>query len=273
MPSSPLSVAVIGANGFVGRALCTLMETRPDIRVQRLGRPDFDLTEQGTWSTLAPGTECVVHAAALTGGDLYRLFDVNALSAGPLARHLNELGVRKLIFLSTGAVYGANPAPTTPDTPCAPVTPYAISKYLAERKLAERFLGRLNVLRLYYPYGPRQGAERLFPRLKARIANGETVTVNEDGGPRLSVTHVDDLCSVMIERFILSDEDRTIHNLASDQILRVAEAARAIAALMGRSVSFSHNGVSPDCVSEPYRPASWRPFVARDVLSVGDVHE
>ena len=52
------------------------------------------------------GIDCVVHAGMCDRGDRFEIFNTNALSAGPLGEHLNRIGTSKLIYLSTGAVYG-----------------------------------------------------------------------------------------------------------------------------------------------------------------------
>ncbi len=131
-----MQVAIIGAGGFVGAALCRHFETRhPEIPTLALLRRDFDLTDESTWSGLQYGTECVVHCAGALSGPTYDLFRVNALSAASFACLCNSLGVKKLVLLSTGAVYGPASSPATPQTVCQPLGNYAISKYIGELEM------------------------------------------------------------------------------------------------------------------------------------------
>lgn len=169
------TVAVIGAKGFVGRSLCGMLANQGLVTTIPLSRPLFDLNIPSTWGALPPRTDCVIHAAAALRGDIYEIFNTNALSAGPFAAHLNAIGVRKLVFLSTGSVYGATCSVTSPSIPCAPDTWYAASKYIAECKFLEVFSGHLNVLRLYFPYGSNQPQSGLFPKMAKRIACGEVI--------------------------------------------------------------------------------------------------
>ena len=207
----------------------------------------------------------MVHAAAVLRGEIFELFNTNALSVGPLAAHLNAIGVRKLVFLSTGSVYGATSLATSSSGHCAPNTWYAASKYVAERKFAEVFRGHLNVLRLYFPYGPNQPQSGLFPKMAKQIAQGEVIHVNPDGGPLISVSHVDDLSRAIIENFVTKDNANQFCNLASHHVLRIEDIARAIAARLDRSVTFRRDGNSSDIISEAYCEATWREFRAEDV--------
>ena len=199
-------------------------------------------------------------------GDRYEIFNVNALSAGPLGEHLNQISVGKLVYLSTGAVYGNASAPATPATPCDPKTDYALSKYLAEQKLAAQFSGRLSILRIYFPYGPRQREPRLVPSLIRRIAAGERIVCNPDGGPRQPLAHIDDLTRHIVEDFVIGDSEVKVCNIASDRILSIEQLARWIGEALGCEVVFDRGGTSSDVGSEPYAPGTWRDFTLEGML-------
>lgn len=89
--------------------------------------------------------------------------------------------------------------------------------------------------------------------------------MNPDGGPLISVSHVDDLCRAIIEDFVMKDDDNKLSNLASGHVVRIEDVARALAARLDRDVNFRRDGNSDDIVSEAYRRATWREFRAEDV--------
>ena len=51
---------------------------------------------------------------------------------------MREAGCNRLVFSSTGAVYGNADSKALPeDYPCAPINPYGASKWMIERVLAD----------------------------------------------------------------------------------------------------------------------------------------
>jgi UDP-glucose 4-epimerase len=86
--------------------------------------------------------EAVIHMAALIEAGLSvkypeQFFAANAGGAASVCEAMCATGVRRLVFSSTGAIYGnINEAPFDEETPAHPENPYAESKLLAERMLA-----------------------------------------------------------------------------------------------------------------------------------------
>ncbi len=272
MSSSRKTVAVIGAEGFIGSSFCRYInESRVDgLAVTGLGRDRFDLTDPRTWSVLERGLDCLVHAATLVDGSLYDIFKVNTLFARELAEFCNERQIRKLVYLSTGAVYGSAAVPASSDQPENPDSPYAVAKFLAEKIFLEVHSGPVNVLRLYFPFGRGQKPPRLFPRLVQSIRNGDPVACNPGGGPRLSVIHVDDLCEILIRDFILDEKASGKWNVASNETVTISIAAKEIAHELRTGVRLSEDGDRPDVLSVPYARSegkAWRPFSASELLA------
>src|SRR4029077_13070771 len=94
-----------------------------------------------------------------------------------------ELGVGRVVAVSSADVYGVvkeDPLPITEDTPLRPVTPYAASKVAADYLALQAWLGsKLPVLRVraFNHLGPGQLPKFFAPALAERIA-----TVLIDGG-------------------------------------------------------------------------------------------
>src|SRR5690242_18486202 len=86
--------------------------------------------------------EAVIHMAALIEAGFSvkipeQFFATNVGGAASVCEAMCAVGVRRLVFSSTGAIYGnTNEAPFDEETPAHPENPYAESKLMAERMLA-----------------------------------------------------------------------------------------------------------------------------------------
>lgn len=114
-------VAILGANGFVGSRIVEmfhlggLADVRPVVRsigaLARLSRFDLDwrvadARDQAALCTAFAGCETVIHAIA---GDVATIRD----SVAPAYRAAQEVGVRRLVYLSSASVHGQAPIPGT----------------------------------------------------------------------------------------------------------------------------------------------------------------
>lgn len=127
------------------------------------------------------------------------LGSLNVFEAARLA------GAKKIIFTSTGVVYGnADVLPIVESAPAQPLTPYAVSKLTGERYLNFYFsLYKLPyvALRLSNVYGPRQdgskecGAIAIFT---SRLLKGESVQINDDGMTTRDYVFVHDVIGALI---------------------------------------------------------------------------
>lgn len=187
-------VLVTGANGFVGRHLCTAlvqqgMEVRGLVRARERSLPEGvqavvvpDLTDSASASRAVDGVDAVVHAAA-------RVHQMDDRSTDPLAdfRRVNVDGTRVLaeaaaangvgrfVFLSSVKAVGeSNHVPFTEAVPPRPEDPYGISKLEAERVLQrmgerEGLRGAILRLPLVYGAGMRANMLRLFDLVAREI--------------------------------------------------------------------------------------------------------
>lgn len=157
MSRRPDPVLVTGATGFLGRALVRRLASdgyavRAAVRRDSGDWPDGvapvvvdDLSGATDWSAALAGVGSVVHCAARahvlkeTAADpLTEFRRVNTGGAVALGRQAAEAGVRRLVFISSIGVNGAETRGrpfTAMDAP-APHSPYAASKLEAEQGLA-----------------------------------------------------------------------------------------------------------------------------------------
>ncbi len=80
-------------------------------------------------------------AASLVGesvADPQKYYVNNVAGTLSLLQAMREAGCRRIVFSSTGAVYGNADSKALPeDFPCAPINPYGASKWMIERMLAD----------------------------------------------------------------------------------------------------------------------------------------
>lgn len=181
-----MRVLVTGANGLLGRALCSILEQscHQVIRVVRVSKtpwevPVGDLNEKTDWRVaLSQAIDAVVHLAAqvpLADSDVSaaanRYHEVNTAGTANLARQCAQHGVKRFVFVSTVKVLGEGKEEPYRDRDLAvPADAYAISKWEAEQALwqiAEESGMEVVVLRPPLVYGP--GVKGNFLRLMQAI--------------------------------------------------------------------------------------------------------
>lgn len=245
-----MKVLVTGANGLVGRALCSVLDQTEGqvVRAVRTSTtpweiPVGELNEDTDWSeALGQNTDVVVHLAGQvpsTDGAVEptgdRCIEVNTLGTANLARQCAQRGVERFIFVSTVKVLGEGKSEQYRDTDLAvPADAYAISKWEAEQTLwqiaAETGM-EVVVLRPPLVYGP--GVKGNFLRLMQAIDNLRPLPLGDIQNQRSLIylgNLVDAICLCLNhpkaagKTFLVSDGDD----------VSTPELVRRIAASLGR---------------------------------------
>jgi UDP-glucose 4-epimerase len=149
-----------------------------------------------------------------------------------------QVGVKKIVFASTGVVYGrAEVLPTSESELPKPLTPYAVSKLTGERYLyCYKALYGVDyvALRLSNVYGPRQdgskecGAIAIFTR---KLLAGEAVNMNNDGLTTRDYIYVDDVVAAMIAA---ADADKVgIYNIGTGVETSTSDLLRMVVGELG----------------------------------------
>lgn len=138
-------VLVIGAGGFVGKALLNLPEKYLSASDATIVHPDFDLDITDSASVLQYLThhqsDALIHLAAQTFvpesfAQPEETFRVNFLGTLNVLKALKQIGFRgKFLYAGSAEVYGTvNPSqlPISETQPLKPRNPYAVSKVAAE---------------------------------------------------------------------------------------------------------------------------------------------
>lgn len=171
-------ILVTGATGFVGMALCHVLNASHAVRaVARLpggaGLPDSveivagELSCDEDWSRSLAGVDAVIHCAARvhvmseqSADPLAEFRRVNVDGTMHLAKQCALAGVRRFIFVSSIKVNGEQTRPGSPfvaDQTPNPEDPYGISKKEAEdslRTLAQETGMEVVIIRPPLVYGP-----------------------------------------------------------------------------------------------------------------------
>lgn len=129
-------ILITGANSYIGRSFNKWVSKWPDkYKVDSIGVKTDEWKKKSFVSY-----DVVFHVAAIVHvkeNDIDKYLEVNRDLALELADKAKQEGVKQFIFLSTMGVYGTETGYITKDTEPKPKTPYAKSKYEAEKLLNE----------------------------------------------------------------------------------------------------------------------------------------
>jgi len=242
-----------------------------------LGMPGeivHDLGEPLPRARLPARIDAVLHSGALVGavsGEIVRRVNVDSTRA--LAEYAREAGASTFVFCSTGGVYACSEAVLAEDSPTAPTGDYAQSKLEAEQLLAG-FASDLHVqvLRLFFPYGPGQEG-RLLSNLMQRIRAGLPVRLGQGAQrPVLSPIFIDDLVE-QLSRTIALPMSFTA-NVSGTQAVSLQDIALRLGELLERKVSFEFGEDAPRCnwIGSGERMAALCGYVPRVGLDEGLAH-
>lgn len=187
----------------------------------------------------------VIHAAAESSSrqnelDPLRMIDTVATGTRRVLDAARCWGVEKMLFVSTGAVYGTQPGDVerVPEdaaggpNPMSPYSAYAEAKRLGEllcAAYANQFATPVTVARLFALVGPYQPLDAHFA-----IANfirdglaGGPIWVNGDGTPVRSYLYAADLASWLWSILIRGEAGRA-YNVGSEDAHRIAQVAQEV---------------------------------------------
>jgi nucleoside-diphosphate-sugar epimerase len=219
-----LKVAVTGASGFIGTALCSAL------REANHQPSPLDLRTVPERAAFQ-GVDAIVHLAAVahrraTPDELQRVNVELAVQVGKAAATANC----RMIFMSSVKVHGEESI--TPLDEAAPISPkdaYGESKALAEKALRSIPALRLTVLRPPLVYGP--GVKANFLALMTAIARGIPLPLASVANRR-SLVYVRNLADVILR--CLAKQDSKTYLVSDGSPLSTPQLCRAIGSALGR---------------------------------------
>jgi UDP-glucose 4-epimerase len=274
-----MNFLITGAAGFLGSALSNQL-AREGHNVRGLDNlstgdpqalsPDVlftrgDVADRPKLWTLLQDVDCVYHLAARVSVPESVLYpsEYNAVNVGgtvSLMEAIRDVGVRRVVFISSGAVYGnQEEQPLNEDAIPNPRSPYAVSKLAAEYYL--RTIGRLwkietVILRVFNAYGPGQHLPPSHPPvipnfLRQAYLNG-TMVMHNTGLQTRDYIYVDDVVRSMTAAATAPDVDDRLINIGAGTETSIRELVRLVLEVTGRKPEVVENphtdpGVSRMC--------------------------
>ncbi|MHA4741415.1 NAD-dependent epimerase/dehydratase family protein [Dyadobacter sp. MSC1_007] len=219
-----MNILIIGGNGFIGSHLIDhlLLDGRNKVRVfdisqERFREPlknvDYRFSRLDSVADLYEamlGIDIIYHLATTSvpsTSNVDQVADVqgNLVTSLHILDLMNRLGIRKLVYLSSGgAVYGnIDQDIIGEDAPIKPISSYGIVKATVEHyiRLHKRLYGmEYLIVRPSNPYGPRQGhfiAQGVISTFLRKAAMGESLSVYGDGSATKDYIYIGDFVSIL----------------------------------------------------------------------------
>jgi nucleoside-diphosphate-sugar epimerase len=200
----------------------------------------------------------VVHLAAFThvGKSFYRVDENIQTNVQGTVNLLKSLDghYERFLYVGTGEVYGDVPAPFHEEGPVNPVSPYAVSKYAAERfcrMFHQAYDWPIVCLRLFSTYGPGQSTDRIIPEIILAGLQEKPLRMTE-GRQTREFTFVADMADALVRALVAPGIDGAVINVGQDEEVSMRDLALTILDLLG-------NPVEPQFGALAYRPTEiWR---------------
>lgn len=168
---------------------------------------DCDVTDRDNLERYFDGVDVVFHQACskmtICLKDPLRDLEVNAAGAFNILELSRKHGVKKVVHVSTGSVYGvAQYFPTDENHPVNPTSYYGVSKLAGEkyvRAFAELYGMNTSILRYYHVYGPKQDAGSyggVIGIFSEKALSNDDLTIYGDGTQIRSFTYVKDVVNI-----------------------------------------------------------------------------
>ncbi|MCJ7659422.1 MAG: NAD-dependent epimerase/dehydratase family protein [Anaerolineales bacterium] len=274
-----MNFLITGAAGFLGSNLANYL-VREGHQVRGLddlstGDPQAlsaevlftrgDVNDRPKLWTLLQDVDCVYHLAARVAVPESVLYprEYNAVNVGgtvSLMEAMRDVGVRRVVFISSGAVYGdQTKQPLNENAQPYPHSPYAVSKLAAEyyvRSIGDLWGIETISLRVFNAYGPGQhlppSHPPVIPNFLRQAIRGGTLVMHGDGSQTRDYVFVDDVVNTMIAAATAPSIDNLVVNIGSGRETSINELVQLVMEVTGTKTEVISNrkndpGVSRMC--------------------------
>lgn len=259
-------VLVTGAGGFIGSHLCERLvssgaavrafvryNSRGDIGLLRyvdesvLSEIDIiaaDLRQAEAIRSATAGCDLLLHLGALVSIPYSlrhprEVVEVNVLGTLNVLEAAREVGLRRMVHVSTSEVYGTAAAQRiSEDHPLRGQSPYAASKIGADKLVQSFHLSYglpVVTLRPFNTYGPRQSGRAIIPTIACQALLGSVVKIGAVD-PLRDFTFVTDTVEGLLLGATAPGLEGEELNLGADEELSVRELVARIGAILGREL-------------------------------------
>lgn len=250
-----MNFLITGAAGFLGSTLANRL-AREGHQVRGLDdlstgdpqalSPDVlftrgDVNDRPKLWTLLQEVDCVYHLAARVSVPESVLYprEYNSVNVGgtvSLMEAMRDVGVRRVVLISSGAVYGdQGEQPLKEDATPNPRSPYAVSKLAAEHyvhTIGDLWGIETVSLRVFNAYGPGQHLPVSHPPvipyfLRQAVRNG-TLVVHGEGAQTRDYVFVDDVITCMLAAATAPGLNHAVINVGCGNETSIRELVRLV---------------------------------------------
>jgi UDP-glucose 4-epimerase len=259
----------------------TGLRERLDPYVERVRVVEGSILDEGTLDDAAAACDVVFHEAAIASVersfvDPAQTNDVNVQGTIQVVLAAARQGVRRVVFASSSAVYGA-PA----ELPCretmmtSPESPYGVSKLAAEYYLHTlgRHLGVETVaLRYFNVFGPGQDPRSdyaaVIPLFITAVLDDRRPTMNGDGGITRDFVYVDDVVAANLQAAVIPEACGRTVNIARGDQTSLLDLLDAICSAVGRTVEPAYGPPRPGDIAHSVADVSLARSLLRPIVEV-----
>ncbi len=178
--------------------------------------------------------DCIIHAAtpAADSPDDAELHDIIVNGTQTVLDFAKKCGTKKLLYISSGGVYGKGTAPFKETSHCDPVTVYGKAKLEAEKMVSASGLPAV-IMRGFAFAGKhlRRDIHFAFGNFIADALAKRDILIKGDGTPLRSYMHGDDLAHWMMT-MLLEGRAGEIYNCGSGEAISIKGLAQKINAVL-----------------------------------------
>jgi UDP-glucose 4-epimerase len=271
-----MNFLITGAAGFLGSSLANQLAREghqvrgiddlstgdpqalvPDVHFTR-----GDVSDRPKLWTLLQEVDVVYHLAARVSVPESVLYprDYNTVNVGgtvALMEAMRDVGVRRVVLASSGAVYGDLGVQTLTEsiTP-NPRSPYAVSKLAAEYYV--RTIGGLwgietVSLRIFNAYGPGQHLPAshppVVPHYLKQALRGGTLVAHGDGSQTRDYVYVDDVISTLVAAATAPNVNGLVINVGSGVETSIRDLIKSVLDVTGGKAEVIYNAQTSGGVS------------------------
>lgn len=255
---------VTGGAGFIGSHLAEALLKRGDsVRIVdnfssgkkanvQAGSEvvEGDLADAGVAAAAVAGCDYVLHQAAVPSvprsvEDPLGTHRANVEGTMQLLVAARDAGVKRLVFAGSSSTYGNSPVlPKREDMRAAPMTPYALQKYVGEQycQLFTSLYGLETVTTRYFNvFGPRQAPDSQYSGvislfIKALLA-GQAPVIHGDGRQTRDFTYVTNVVDGVLRAATAEKVAGEVINIATGGRISLLELVRALQLILGTNVA------------------------------------
>jgi UDP-glucose 4-epimerase len=206
--------------------------------------------------------DCVYHLAARVSVQESVLYprEYNAVNVGgtvSLMEAMRDVGVRRVVLVSSGAIYGdQGEQPLKENMTPNPRSPYAVSKLAAEfyvNTIGDLWNIETVSLRVFNAYGPGQhlppSHPPVVPNFLRQALRGGSLVVHGEGSQTRDYVYVDDVLSALVAASTAPNLDGLTINVGSGRETPVRDLVRTVLDVTGSSAEPIYSPNTPGGVS------------------------